>query len=399
MKQFQEKNRKLATFSVFFLVPLSGFITDIYLPSFPSMQKALHTSAFNIQLTLSYYLVSYGAGMFLAGMVVDSFGRYKVVLAALISFIVSCIAIATTHSMWVIYSMRILQGFAAAMAVVSKRAFLVDIYSGEKLKHYTSLLSIVWSMAPISAPFIGGYLEKIWGWTSNFWFLAGYAAVSLVLELSVSGEAMKTFKKFHPSTIFKAYKEVLSAPDFSLGLWLLGLGYSMVMIFGMSAPFIIEHQYGYSSVVMGYCALVSGMGLFIGGIVGKMTAKKSVLGRVGTGLTIAAILAVLMYFVLQKNHSLFVMMLFVLALHTVVGLTYNVIFTYCLTRFPAHAGISSGLASGGSYLITSLANFLMTSFFVFKEAFQLSYSYMILVAILGAIVFYLKTRKIEQLNN
>ena len=398
MKKFQEKNRKLATLSVFFLIPLSGFITDIYLPSFPSMQHALHTSASDIQLTLSYYLVSYGVGMFFAGMLVDSFGRYKIVVGALLTFILSCITIATTRSLPLIYSMRILQGIAAALAVVGKRAFLVDIYTGKKLRHYTSLLSIVWSMAPISAPFIGGYLEKAWGWTSNFWFLTGYAMVALVLELLFGGEVLTRFKKFHPATIWKAYKEVLGAPDFSLGITTLGLGYSMVMIFGMSAPFIIEHQYGLSPVVTGHCALVSGMGLFIGGIIGKMTAHKPVLGRVATGLAGAFMLAILMYFVLQRNHSLYVMMAFVLSIHTIEGFIYNIVFTYCLTRFPLHAGISSGLASGGSYLVTSLASFVVTRLIFFQEGYQLSYSYLMLIAALGCIVFYLHTRRIENMT-
>ncbi|WP_447641392.1 MULTISPECIES: MFS transporter [Chitinophagaceae] len=399
MKQFKERNRKLATFSVFFLIPLSGFITDIYLPSFPSMQQALHTSAANIQLTLSYYLVSYGAGMFLAGMVVDSFGRYKVVIGALLTFIGSCIVIATSHSISVIYGMRILQGLASALAVVGKRAFLVDIYSGEKLRHYTGLVSIIWSIAPITAPFVGGYLEKAWGWTSNFWFLTGYATVALVLELVFGGEALKTFKRFHPTTIVHAYKEILGAPDFSFGIVLLGLGYSMVMVFGMSAPFLIEHRYGYSSVVTGNCALISGMGLFIGGIIGKVTAKKGVLGRVTFGLLTALLLATLMYVVLQQYQNLYVLMSFVLLLHIIQGCMYNIVFTYCLTRFPVHAGVSSGLASGGSYLITSLASFLITRLFVFREGYQLSYSYLVLILAMGGIVFYLRTRKIAHLAN
>lgn len=398
MKQFQEKNRRLATFSVFFLIPLSGFITDIYLPSFPSMQQALHTSASNIQLTLSYYLVSYGAGMFFAGMIVDSFGRFKTVIIALLTFIATCIVVATTRSLPLIYAMRILQGIAAALAVVSKRAFLVDIYEGKKLKHYMSLLSIIWAMAPISAPFFGGYLEKIWGWTSNFWFLTGYALVSLTLELSFGGEALKKFKKFHPSSIFKSYKEVLSAPDFSAGLFILGLSYSMVMVYSMSAPFIIEHQYGYSSVTTGYCSLISGLGLLFGGILGKTTGHKSVLGRVILALLVALVLGCLMYFVLQNVYSLYMMMAFVLLLHTISGFLYNIVFTYCLTRFPSHAGVSSGLASGGSYLVTSFASFAITRSFYFQESYQLSYSYLILIVVLLGIVFALRAKQIPNLT-
>jgi len=41
-------------------------------------------------------------------------------------------------------------------------------------------------------------------------------------------------------------------------------------------------------------------------------------------------------------------------MHVCAGFIYNVYFTYCLIRFPQNAGLSSGLTSGGSYLVTSV---------------------------------------------
>lgn len=175
MVTLKEKNKFIATVLAFAVIPMSGLATDIYLPSMPSMAIELHQPESNIQLTLSIFLISYGLTQFFAGSIVDSFGRYKISMISLALFVVSFLITATTQNIFVIYAMRVLQGMLSGFAVVSKRAFFVDVYDGEERKHYLSIMTIVWSVGPIIAPFIGGYLQKIFGWQSNFYVLAGYS--------------------------------------------------------------------------------------------------------------------------------------------------------------------------------------------------------------------------------
>lgn len=65
MKYITISNRKAASISAFALVPLSGFTTDLYLPSFPQMARVFHATPTQVQTTLSVFLVSYGIGQFL----------------------------------------------------------------------------------------------------------------------------------------------------------------------------------------------------------------------------------------------------------------------------------------------------------------------------------------------
>lgn len=120
MKRYLPKYEKLATASTFVLIPLSGLVTDVYLPSFPHMQQALHTDVTGIQLTLTCFLVSYGISMLFAGSLVDTFGRYRLVIGSLVLFACSNFAIAAIHHIEFVYSMRILQGFLTAVIVVAK---------------------------------------------------------------------------------------------------------------------------------------------------------------------------------------------------------------------------------------------------------------------------------------
>ncbi|MGJ1262663.1 MFS transporter [Sphingobacterium spiritivorum] len=389
MKLYNHKYEGICTFSIFLMIPLSGLVTDVYLPSFPEMQKMLHTHAGGIQLTLTYFLISYGISLLIAGSIVDSFGRYRIVLVALTVFLLSNLAIATVHNIHFIYLMRVLQGISAAFIVVGKRAFLVDIYSGRKLQHYTSMLTIIWAMAPITAPFIGGYLQQAFGWTANFYLLAGYSLICLLLELFFSGEALRVRKPFDALNIRQSYQHVLGAPDFSIGLLVLGFSYGMVMVFGMAAPFIVEQRFHFSAVTTGYCALLSGLGLMMGGILGKTLHNKPFFSKLVSAVAIQLALSVIMYASSGYNPGIYVMMAFVLCLHIMSGFIYNIYFTYCLTRFPAHAGVASGLTSGGCYLVTSLASMILIKTIKIngQEGLAVSYFIFALLIVLSLIVF------------
>lgn len=357
MKLYNSKNEKISTLSTFILIPLSGLVTDIYIPSFPEMQSVFSTTASGIQLTLSCFLISYGVTMFVAGSIVDSYGRYKIILGALLLFALSNFLIATVPNLLFMYTMRVLQGVLTAFIVVAKRAFLVDIYTGDKLKSYMSLLSVIWALGPITAPFLGGYMQSYWGWSANFYFLGIYALFSFTLEWVFCGEAMRIAQPFRMPLIIKTYRKVLGTADFSLGLFVLGASYAMVLIFGMTAPFIIEEHFHFSSIVTGYCALISGLGIFTGGMLAKYLTKKPLLAKLQLGNLAECVIAIIMFLVGSFLANIYVLMLFVFAIHVCSGFLYNVYFTFCLTRFPENAGISSGITSGSSYLITSILSY------------------------------------------
>ncbi|QQT25818.1 MFS transporter [Sphingobacterium spiritivorum] len=399
MKLYDPKYKSICTLSIFLMIPLSGLVTDVYLPSFPEMQKMLHTNAGGIQLTLTFFLISYGISLLMAGSIVDSFGRYRIVLVALTVFLLSNVAIATVHNIHFIYLMRILQGISAAFIVVGKRAFLVDIYSGRQLQHYTSMLTIIWAMAPITAPFIGGYLQQAFGWTANFYLLAGYSLICLLIELFFSGEALQIRKPFDAQNIRQSYQHVLGAPDFSIGLVVLGFSYGMVMVFGMAAPFIVEQRFHFSAVTTGYCALLSGLGLMTGGILGKTLQNKPFFSKLVTAVTIQLALSVIMYTTSRYNPNIYVLMAFVLCLHVMSGFIYNIYFTYCLTRFPTHAGVASGLTSGGCYLVTSLASMMLIKTIKINGQEGLAVSYFVFALCIALSLFiFMRSMKTSQIT-
>lgn len=387
-KTIKEENRGMATFLAFALIPLSGFATDIYLPSLPNMSNALVVSEMQVQLTLSFFLISYGISQLFIGSILDSFGRFKISLFSLVIFAVSCLLIANTHNIYLIYLMRIVHGITVSAIVVSKRAYFVDLFKGEKLKHYLSLFTIIWSTGPIVAPFIGGYLEKLFGWESSFYFLAGFAAVLAVLEYIFSGETLQHFSDFKLAKIAGIYKEMIKTASFSLGLVMLGLAYSMVMIFNMTGPFIIQHHLNLSVVYAGYSSLILGLAWMIGGFIGKFTIDRPFFKRLSINILFQAGAVILMIFSLSFISNIYSLVGFAFLIHVAAGYTFNNYFTYCLAKFPKNAGISSGLTGGLTYVLVSILSYGIIQVLPAKDETNLSYSYLIL-AVLSVFIMWI----------
>ncbi|KAA0128260.1 multidrug effflux MFS transporter [Chryseobacterium sp. SN22] len=357
MVTLKEKNKFIATILAFAVIPMSGLATDIYLPSMPSMATELHQPESNIQLTLSIFLISYGLTQFFAGSIVDSFGRYRISMVSLALFVASFLITATTQNIFVIYAMRILQGVLSGFAVVAKRAFFVDVYEGEERKHYLSIMTIVWSVGPIIAPFIGGYLQKSFGWQSNFYMLAGYSLLLLILEFVFSGETLKKRNPFHFEFLLKEYNSMFKAKDFFYGMIMCGLSYSMIMFFNLCGSFIIEHKMGYSEVVAGYVSLILGFAWMTGGFLGKALINKAFLPKIRNANFIQLFLIIVMFIASYFSNNIYSLVAFAFLIHVTAGFIFNNYFSYCIGRFPNSAGIAGGLTGGVAFIITSALSY------------------------------------------
>jgi len=384
MKRIQEKNRGLVTVLSFALIPLTGFATDVYLPSLPAMAADLHVSSAVIQSTLLVFLVSGGISQLFVGSLLDSFGRYRLSSVALVVFTLASFVIAMTHNIYILYLMRAVHGISVAFIVVAKRAYFLDSFTGDKLHHYTSLFSIIWAVAPIVAPFIGGYLQQAFGWQANFYFLGSFTLLILIMDLIFGGESLKEFQRFEAKPILKVYSSMIRTTDFTIGLVLLALSYSMLMVFGMTSPFIIEHVYHYSPVVTGYGALLSGAALMLGGMISKSILHKPLDRKIPTAIGIQLILAIGMILVSNFYASnIYTLLFFVMLLHMTAGFIFNNIFSYCLGRFSRNAGIVSGLTGGGLFVITSFFSYGIVNTFAIRNQSLLAGAYLTFVLLNG----------------
>ncbi len=395
----KQKNQRIATLLAFALIPMSGFATDIYIPSLPTMAETLGVSQLAVQLTLGMFLISYGVSQLFVGSLLDSFGRYRINLISLAVFALASIIIANTANIYLIYAMRIVHGITVGAIVVSKRAYFVDVYSGDQLKNYLSMFSIIWATAPIVAPFVGGYLQSFFGWQANFYFLAGFAIIILILELIFSGETIKQPMVFSLKKIASVYGEMVSTASFTLGIVMLGLSYCMVMVYNMTGPFIIEHQLGLSPIVAGYSSLLLGGAVMVGGLLGKATINSPFVKKLSINIALQVGFCLAMFGSLFFVSNLYSMIFFAFCIHASSGYTFNTFFTFCLSRFPKNAGIASGLTGGINYVIVSFLSYGIIAVIPAKDQLNLTYSYAVLILLSLGVMFVIFKNYNKQIKN
>lgn len=377
MRTFEKEHQGVSTVLAFALIPLSGFATDIYIPSLPAMAHSLGVKSTDVQLTLIIFMVTSGLSQLFVGSLLDSFGRYRLGLISLAVFTLASFGIACTTSITLIYAMRAIQGITVALIVVGKRAYFIDLYSGAKLKSYTSLFSIVWAASPIIAPFLGGYLEYWFGWRSNFWFLGITTTLILVLEILYGGESLQTRNPFRFQNILNIYFETLKARDYMLGLLMISISYAMLVVYGMASPFIIEHVFHLQPVVTGYCSLVSGLSLMTGGIISRSLISKPLTRKLPGGISIQILLALLMVASSYAYNSLLILVLFTALIHLISGFLFNNVFAYCLGRFSSYGGIVSGITGGGLFILTSVISYGTVNLIMIKNATWLGGTFLV----------------------
>jgi MFS family permease len=378
LKRIKPQHRGMSNFLAFALLPLSGFATDIYLPSLPGMATDLHVSGIQIQFTITLFLISYGLSQLFIGSILDSYGRYNTGLASLFVFALASITIATTQQLYIIYLMRIVQGITVGAVVAGKRAFFVDLYRGDKLKNYLGLFSIIWSTGPIIAPFVGGYLQSLLGWRANFYFLAALGGGLGMLEFFFSGETLPLRTPFQLKRVISIYKSMLTNMPFVLGISMLGFMYAMVMVCNMTAPFIIEHHLLLNAVTTGYCSLILGFAWMVGGFISKATIGYAFFRKLAVNTSLQLLFVLLMLLAMQFVDNLYSLVGFAFAVHVGAGYTFNNYMTFSMTRFPQNAGIASGLTGGLTFLMVSGLSYVIINIFPAQDGRNLGLSYLVL---------------------
>src|SRR4051812_50121607 len=89
----------------------------MYLPAFPEIARGLHTSASQVQLTLTACVAGLALGQLLIGPLSDRLGRRRPLIAAMSTYALASVACALAPSVLVLTGLRLLQGLAGAGGV------------------------------------------------------------------------------------------------------------------------------------------------------------------------------------------------------------------------------------------------------------------------------------------
>lgn len=228
------------------LAMLGPFAIDTYLPAFNSIGASLVATPFQMQQTLSAYLLGFSMMMLLHGALSDSFGRRPVILGGLGVFALASLICGIANHVGVLIAGRALQGMSCGAGIVVGRAIVRDLFDAVQAQRLMSQITLFFGIAPAIAPIIGGWLLTLIGWRSIFWFMMTAAIVLCILAWRTLPETLpiEHRQSFAPAPLARGYWSVLSDSRFLLLTIASGVPFSGVFIFILSAPTLLGEHLG-----------------------------------------------------------------------------------------------------------------------------------------------------------
>lgn len=247
------------------LMAFAPMAIDMYLPALPTLERRFDASPAAVQLTLAAFFVGFALGQAFYGPIADRFGRKPPLYFGLALFIASSIACAFAPSIEVLIALRFVQAIGACANGVIARAMVRDIYEPRDAARVFSLLTLVFGVAPVLAPLIGGYLLRWFGWGEIFMALAVFGAASL-MAVAIRLPETLTPDKVRPlrlGPVLRTYGELLSQRHY-LGCVLTG-GFSLAGVFAYisGSPFVVIQLYGVAPEDFGWLFGANALGLVL----------------------------------------------------------------------------------------------------------------------------------------
>lgn len=373
---------------------LSGINIDIYSPSMPEIARNFSTTVVATKQTISATVLGWTIGALLLGVLMDSWGRRRVLLACLSIYVVSCALTTQCHSIEQLMLLRLIQGFTMASISIGCRVILTDTIKGPRYTIAILYTSIAWGSGPIVAPWIGGWIQHYWGWQTNFWLLCSIASLYLLTLFLFLQETLPQRQSLHPKSIATRFTHIISNRQFAVGALIAGLLQIQIMLYPTVGPFIVEDTLGKSVLEYGNSALAVGACYLSGALISRVLLKfwlpKQVCyfgyGVLALGVSLAWL------FTAYSDFSLSTIMIPIMIICVSSGLIFANIMGTSLRLFPDHAGIAVATITGCLLFIAAVGTYLLSHIHI-NHLSQLATVYLI-VALLQAILFFREYQKI-----
>lgn len=232
------------------LMALGPFGIDMYLPSLPAIASDLEVDAAAIQLSLTAFMISFGATQIITGPLADRFGRRTVAVVGLFLFFATSFLVAAAQSIEMLYIARVLQGMAASTGPITARAFVRDGYDGSKAAAMFGILAAIMGIVPMLAPILGGVMQEQWGWQATFWFMGTAGLVIAFTFILFVDESLKPQNRqpIRPMVVLRNFGTLLSNGFFVNNIVVVALIFGGLMAFINGSSIVMQGVYGLSPV-------------------------------------------------------------------------------------------------------------------------------------------------------
>lgn len=337
------------------LQPLS---TDLYLASLPSLGKVFDAPAATVQLTLSMFVIAFGAAQLIVGPLSDRYGRRPIVIGGLFLYVLASLLCALSPTIELLIGARFVQALGCCSAIIIARAIVRDAYAPEDSVRVVARASTWLSVAPITGPILGSYLQVAYGWRAAFVALSLLSAAILAAVLLRLPETNqhKNPRATEWAGLAANYRLVLGSREFWAHALPGALSYGSIFAFISGSSPVLIRILQVPVEWFGYCFAFGVSGYTLGTILCRRLLPvfgAAITLRIGSSMALGAGALFLAMVGFGVAHWALVTMAIFLAMFA-HGVNFPVSQSGSVTPFPQQAGTAAGLM-GALYMSVAFA--------------------------------------------
>ncbi len=335
---------------------LQPVATDLYLASLPGLGQTFGASAATVQLTLSVFVLAFGAMQPVIGPVADRWGRYPVLLAGLALFAVAAVGCALAPTIELLIAGRFVQAVGCCAAVVVARAIIRDEYDATAGARVMAQASSILGVGALAGPILGSALEVRFSHRGAF---VAAALIALALLAATLLKLRETNRHpdpnaLRPRVLIANYARVLRSREFLAYTQTAGMSYAGLFAFISGSSYVLIRVLDVRTANFGYAFSSCVFGYLLGTMMcRRLLARRSLLRtlQVGASLALGSGLAMTALAVAGVHHWAAVV-----APVAVYFFAHGIVFPCAqagaVAPFPRNAGAAAGLLG---FLMMALA--------------------------------------------
>ncbi|MBT5413664.1 MAG: Bcr/CflA family efflux MFS transporter [Rhodospirillaceae bacterium] len=263
---------------------------DISIPAHGEVAAEFGLPASAGAALVTAFMLAYGPGQLVWGMLADRFGRRTVMFVSLAGFLVASAVCATTESFAALLIARAVQGMMAGGAPVAARAVARDMGGGLKTANLLAVMTIILGLAPLLAPLVGSGLLVLFDWRSVFWFLLvfGVAAAAATCAFIPETQDPAHRQALSLSRAARNIRFLLGTHDFVFGSALGATSFAGYAAFLAVGAAMAQERFGVSPEGFGPLFAIAAAAFVLGSIlVRRMIPRFGLAAALRTGVAIA----------------------------------------------------------------------------------------------------------------
>lgn len=299
------------------LLSMSGSIAmDTYLPALPDVARDLETTPMLAQVTLTAFFVGQAAGQLSFGPMSDRRGRWWPLLIGSGLFVLASAGAALAQSVWALILLRIVQGVGAAAGPVIGRAVVADLARGARAARLFGVLMMLFGLAPVVAPVLGGPLAEWGGWRATMWGIAVISGVALLSVFAVPESLPPERRRVvRASRIARDFLGLSRNRRFFLSALLLSASFGVVTAWLAASSFVLQGYFGLSPTEYSLSFAMIFLGFLIAGFLNTLLLRRFEPERIlhASVLVLVVSVAVLVGFLMVDRLPLWLLLALVTA--------------------------------------------------------------------------------------